>query len=114
MKITATGWNRNCGDNVIASIDLKELQAGASSTYGFSRPMLSLKRHPVRREKVTGAQICFAANVRLGGDYGFKVGLSKAEIAHLFFQTHKEELERFASLFPGLLPESDAGEEVAA
>jgi hypothetical protein len=114
MKITAAGWNRNCGDNVIASIDLKELQADANSTYGHNRPMLSLRRHPVRRERIMGAQVYFVANVRLGGDYGFKVGLSKSEIAHLFFQTHKEEVERFASLFPGLLPEPDAGEEAAA
>jgi hypothetical protein len=62
----------------------------------------------VRRERVTGVALSFFANVRLGGDYGFNLKLSKAEIARLFYLTHKDEVAALTRNFPNEETDSDS------
>lgn len=111
MKITAAGWARDCGTNEIAEIDLNETRlVQGNFTYGKNDPVVTVTRHAFRRERVNGVVVSFFANVRLGGDYGFKLKLSKSEIARLFYLTHKDEIAAFVRLFPNALEDGSESE----
>src|SRR6266576_472917 len=114
MRITAAGWARDCGANEIAEINLNEVRAiEGKFTYGPGKPAVSINHSLVRKDRVNSVTVNFFANVRLGGDYGFKVKLSKSEIARLFYLTHKNEVSAFRGLFPNE-PEGDSDQVEAA
>jgi len=113
MRISASGWARDCGTNEIADFDLGDTRvADGRATFSRNDPAISLNHHPVRRERLTGVTVNFFANLTLGGNYGFKVKLSKSEIRRLFYLTHKNEVEGFKALFPDAL-DGDAPDQAA-
>jgi hypothetical protein len=79
MKVTARGWGRNMGDNVIADVDLTE----ASVTRDPNR-LINFDKDPTIFRTGEGVNIDWGKRVNLGGRYRWEVELTTEEIIHLF------------------------------
>jgi hypothetical protein len=79
MKVTARGWGRNMGDNVIADVDLAE----ASVSRDPNR-RISFDKDPTVFRTGEGVNIDWGKRVNLGGRYRWEVELTTDEIIYLF------------------------------
>jgi len=79
MKVTARGWGRNMGDNVIADVDLTE----AAVTRDPNRK-ITFDNDPVVFRTGSGVNIDWGKRVNLGGKYRWEFELTTDEIIRLF------------------------------
>jgi hypothetical protein len=87
MKITARGWSRNMGDNVIADIDLTE------ATYSRDpNRRISYGGDPTVFRTAGGVSIDWGKRVTLSGSYRWEVELTTDEIIGLFKKKVGSEL----------------------
>ena len=79
MRVTARGWSRNMGDNVIADIDLTE----AAVTRDPTR-RITFGNEPTVFRTGDGVSIDWGKRVNMGGKYRWEVELTTDEIIRLF------------------------------
>ena len=87
MKVTARGWRRDCGENVITTMDLDngyEDYAAASTLKAGTIYM--------RRKNNGDLDLMIGPNtVTLGGKYQIIITHSKDDIMSLFAEAYKDE-----------------------
>lgn len=107
MELSARGWGRDHGKNVIAEKDLATAKVGKFKsyfkleTYITSVPELA-HGYPVRRRIIQNGsvEIRFGAKVVLNGDYLIRLTLTKEEIGKLFrLQYAESTIEEISHLF---------------
>jgi hypothetical protein len=117
MRLTATGWSRDCGATELFDFEVTEARV-EEGQFRFRRQekIVSLEPspHPSAKGAIRSASVYCHANLRLGGDYKLRLTLSKWEIASLFYLTHKpkiegfkREMEGFMGAFPAPEPKAD-------
>jgi hypothetical protein len=117
MRLTATGWSRDCGATEIFDYEVSDARVEQGQfTFYQGQQILALEPspHPSANGAIRRASLYCHANLRLGGDYKLKLTLSKWEIARLFYLTHQREIdalkggvERFMETFPSPEPKVD-------
>jgi hypothetical protein len=114
MRLTAQGWSRDHGPSEIFEVDLTEVVASKESV-GFNRSFaalsLDVSPHPSAKGAIRSVTLHCFAQIRLGGDYNVKLKIDKAEIARLFYLTHKPQIEGFFGVFP---TQQDGSDDKAA
>jgi hypothetical protein len=79
MRITATGWNRDMGPNVIGDIDLGQVKPTEDHTarFDFDGAGFYITRWSL-------ADIYWGKNLRLTGDYKVRTEFSRTDVLRLF------------------------------
>src|SRR5688572_21405384 len=101
MRITARGWSRNAGDNVILDRELQDAKVGTVSPYYPPRDVLEMARKPNEVRLQIGPR-----HLTLGGKYVLSITLTDDDVARLFLACNPQ----FAALMEGIFapPKSDA------
>jgi hypothetical protein len=88
MKVTARGWSRNMGDNIIASCDLTEQIVSRDPTR-----RINFGNDPAVFRTSDGLSIDWGKPVNFSGKYRWEVELTTAEIIQLFRAKIGSELD---------------------
>jgi hypothetical protein len=88
MKLAASGWRRDHGENVIAEKDLATAKVGLFDTYSRSETYISSVPDMARGYRGDGQEasvaIRFNSKIALNGDYLVRLTLTKDDIGTLF------------------------------
>ena len=103
MRITARGWNRNAGTNLICDYELKTATKG--SPWYISRNTLYMGRNENEKEVYLQAG---PARLTLGGQYLIGLRLTDDDITRLFLEIHPELRASLEPIFVRLEPPADA------
>ena len=97
MMISAFGWKRDHGRNLLFNTEVADLSVTETTPANFHKgvPILQVNFGTIPVPHVTGVTISAHASMRLGGEYLLQTQLSREEIARLFLLTHRRELDPF-------------------
>jgi hypothetical protein len=98
MRVTVRGWGRDHGETEIVNVTLGDAEESGPASYYLGQGYLRVEN--ANLPKMAKAKLSAGTEpLRLGGRYLFRVELSRAEIAKLFYATHQSDLvQTFRSL----------------
>ncbi len=104
MKLAASGWRRDHGENVIAEKDLATARVGLFDTYSRSETYISSVPDMARGYRGDGQEasvaIRFNSKIALNGDYLVRLTLTKDDIGTLFVLQYADStIEELCNLF---------------
>jgi hypothetical protein len=104
MKLAASGWRRDHGENVIAEKDLATAKVGIFDTYSRSETYISSMPDMARGYRGDGQEasvaIRFNSKIALNGDYLVRLTLTKDDIGTLFVLQYADStIEELCDLF---------------
>src|SRR5262245_46031011 len=106
MRLTVSGWARDCGTTEIFDIDVVTEARTVTGKFRFGPgdPVLAVEAsfHPSAQGAPRAVTLHCHTHLRLGGDYDLKVSLTKWEIARLFYLTHPREIDGLRCEIDGL------------
>jgi hypothetical protein len=88
MKITARGWKRDMGENVIGNKDLDRCSASQDPNR-----RIHFDRDPVIFKGFTEVSIDWGKSLSLNGKYRLETHLSREDVLHLFKTMYGTELD---------------------